>query len=476
MNTLTTALAVVVPIFHLSGLYCAYRAIMYTRTAQGAVAWAVSLVTLPYLAVPLYMVFGRRKFVGYIKARREGDLELHHIGAKLAQDLEAYGSDLDEVYPALSAVEKLAKLPFTHGNDVKLLVDGQATFDAIFEGFAAAEQYILVQFFIIKEDELGREFQARLMERARAGVRVYLLFDEVGSIGLSSAYLEELRVAGVQARAFHTRRGPTNRFQINFRNHRKIVIIDGKTALVGGLNVGDEYMGRDPDVGRWRDTHARFRGPVVPCVQLSFVEDWYWATHGIPDLNWTPESCEECGMNVLALPSGPADALETASLFYVHAINSAEERIWISSPYFVPDDRVVGALQLAALRGVDVRILLPEKPDHYMVYLSSFSYIRELGNVGVKIYRYQPGFLHQKTMLVDEMLGVVGTVNLDNRSFRLNFEISMVTVDVLFAIELESMFIEDLEGCTLVPPSDLESHSLGFRFLVNLSRLAAPVQ
>jgi cardiolipin synthase len=307
-------------------------------------------------------------------------------------------------------------------------------------------------------------------------VRVYLLFDEVGCIGLSRGYIAKLRAAGVLVRPFHTRRGLRNRFQINFRNHRKVVVIDGRVAFVGGLNVGDEYLGLDPDLGPWRDTHARYEGPVATCVQLSFVEDWYWASRAIPELNWDPEPCSGVGTDILALPSGPADALDTAGLFYVHAINSAQQRVWISSPYFVPDDRVLGALQLAALRGVDVRILLPQKADHYPIYLSSFAYIRPLVDVGVKIYRYQPGFLHQKVLLVDDQVGVVGTANLDNRSFRLNFEITMAAVDRGFAGEVEAMLREDLAHSKEVPATDLESRGVLFRFLVNLSRLAAPVQ
>jgi cardiolipin synthase len=476
MDPLTAVLAFFVPLVHISGLYCAYQAITHTRTAQGAVAWAVSLVTLPYFALPLYLVFGRRKFVGYIESRRAGDLALHHIGSNLKLALEEHRSELSETWPPHAAIEELARLRFSRGNRVKLLKDGQATFESIFAGFDQAQEYILAQFFIIEEDGLGLEFQRRLIERAEAGVRVYLLFDEVGCIGLSRGYIAKLRAAGVLVRPFHTRRGLRNRFQINFRNHRKVVVIDGRVAFVGGLNVGDEYLGLDPDLGPWRDTHARYEGPVATCVQLSFVEDWYWASRAIPELNWDPEPCSGVGTDILALPSGPADALDTAGLFYVHAINSAQQRVWISSPYFVPDDRVLGALQLAALRGVDVRILLPQKADHYPIYLSSFAYIRPLVDVGVKIYRYQPGFLHQKVLLVDDQVGVVGTANLDNRSFRLNFEITMAAVDRGFAGEVEAMLREDLAHSKEVPATDLESRGVLFRFLVNLSRLAAPVQ
>ncbi|MCB9913664.1 MAG: cardiolipin synthase [Planctomycetes bacterium] len=470
------ALALLVPLLHLFGLYCAYRAIVYTRTPQGAVAWAVSLVTLPYLAVPLYVVFGRRKFVGYVKARRAGDLAIQHVGQRLHEALREHASDFGEVYPALYAVERLARLHFTRGNRVDLLVDGEATFAEMFRVFEEAQDYLVVQFFILTDDTLGREFQRRLAARARAGVRVYLLYDEIGCISLPGAYLAELRAAGVDVRPFHTRRGPKNRFQINFRNHRKVVVADGRVALVGGLNVGDEYLGRDAEMGPWRDTHARYEGPAVQCVQLAFLEDWFWATREVPPLEWTPRACAGHDVDVLVLPSGPADGLETASLFYTHAIHSAEDRLWISSPYFVPDDRVVGALQLAALRGVDVRILLPRKADHMLVWLSSFSYIRELSDVGVRVFRYTPGFLHQKAMLVDDLVSVVTTANLDNRSFRLNFELTMVALDVPAAQEMEAMFARDLERSVEVHGDEYERRGAWFRFLVNLARLFSPVQ
>jgi len=476
LDTLSQVLAVVVPIVHLSGLYCAYRAIMYTRTAQGSVAWAVSLVALPYVAVPLYIVFGRRKFVGYTKARRQGDLEINHIARSLAAHEEDFASEIPSEFTGLRAGEALAKMPFTRGNDAELLIDGIATFDSIFAGFERAREYLLVQFYIIHDDEIGKEFQRRLIARAAEGVRVYLLYDEIGCHGLPSAYFEELRAAGVDARSFHTTRGRRNRFQINFRNHRKIVIVDGREAWVGGHNVGDEYLGRSERFGSWRDTHCRFEGPVVQCVQLSFLEDWYWATHEVPELEWTPKSSESGELHILALPSGPADAVETASLFFVHAFNSARKRLWIASPYFVPDDRVVGALQLAAMRGVDVRIMLPEKADHKLVWLSSFSYLHELGDLGVRIFRYQPGFLHQKTMLIDDQAFVVGTANLDNRSLLLNFEITMVILSKEMAREGEAMFEADFARCEESDVAQLENRSHGFHFLVRLARLMAPIQ
>jgi cardiolipin synthase len=314
------------------------------------------------------------------------------------------------------------------------------------------------------------------MERARAGIRVYFLFDEVGSHDLPKAYLRELEAAGIEVSAFNTRKGPGNRFQLNFRNHRKVVVVDGKVAWVGGHNVGDEYLGLDPKFGHWRDTHVRIEGPSALGAQLSFAEDWYWATDRRVDVTWEPTASNRGDLPVLILPSGPADEYETANLMFVHAINLATERIWIASPYYVPDRPVITALQLAAMRGVDVRILIPDEPDHLAVYLAAFTYLDEAGQSGVRFYRYQDGFLHQKVMLVDHSLATVGTANFDNRSFRLNFEITAAVSDTDFAAQVQDMLEKDFDRSRLMSPGEYDAKPWWFRFAAKVARLTAPVQ
>jgi cardiolipin synthase len=267
-----------------------------------------------------------------------------------------------------------------------------------------------------------------------------------------------------------------NRFQINFRNHRKIVIVDGRVAYVGGLNDGDEYMGGHPKFGPWRDTMVEVRGPVVQAIQFAFLEDWYWATGDVPDLDWTPlPAPDEANETALCLASDPSDTIETCGLFFMHAINSARQRIWIASPYFVPDTALIQALQLAALRGVDVRIMLPQKPDHKAVYLAAFSYIDEAEPSGVKFYRFLPGFMHHKVILVDDDLAAVGTANFDNRSIRLNFEIMLLFANRAFARAVSDMFESDFTVCRQVRASDTADRSFWFHFAVRLARLMAPV-
>lgn len=215
--------------------------------------------------------------------------------------------------------------------------------------------------------------------------------------------------------------------------------------------------------------------PATLAAQLSFVEDWHWATDQILDLSWTAERSPDADQRILIIPSGPADRFETAGLMFNHAINSAKKRIWIASPYFVPDESIIAALQLAGMRDVDVRILIPDESDHKLVYLAAFSYFEEVGRSGVKFYRYTKGFMHQKTMLVDDDLSAVGTANFDNRSFRLNFEITAMIVDRKFNSEVERMFLEDFANSRLMEPAEADEKSFWFRLLVRLARLTSPM-
>ena len=471
-------LVAIVIVAHLIGFASSIDAVWNTRTSQGAIAWAVVLNTFPYVAVPAYWVLGRSRFQGYVTARQGEDSEIRHVATDARALVEPYISSESEAryVEATRAAVRLAKIPVLRGNEVELLIDGEATFANILEGIDRAEDYILFQFFIVKHDDLGTEVKDRLLAKARQGVRVYFLYDEVGSKDLSKEYKEELRAAGAEVHEFHTQKGSGNRFQLNFRNHRKIVLVDGRETWIGGHNVGDEYMGRDPKFGHWRDTHVRIQGPAALGAQLSFVEDWYWATGQVPDLNWTPDPSPNGDARVLITPTGPADVLETAALMFIHAINSARERLWIASPYFVPDEGVMSALKLAALRGVDVRILIPDMPDHLAVYLAAYSYFDEVEQTGVQFYRYTDGFLHQKAMLIDDVSASVGTANFDNRSFRLNFEITATIADSSFIADVEQMFEADFARSRRMEPGEYDQKSFWFKLGVKLARLTSPIQ
>jgi cardiolipin synthase len=462
-------------ILHACGLAAAIHALLYSRTPQGAIAWAVFLFMFPYVVLPAYLIFGRGKFQGYVRARRAGDSQIDHIARALEKKLRLFRVRTDEVDPSYRALEEFPKMPFTSHNDARLLVNGQAAFDAMFAGIESAREYILVQFYIIRDDAIGQDLKARLMKKSREGVRVYVLYDEIGCYYLPKSYRRELTEAGALILPFRTSRGVRNRFQINFRNHRKIVLVDGRVAYVGGMNVGDEYMGRSPRFGPWRDTAVEVTGPVVQAIQFSFLEDWHWATGDVPELEWAPRPAEEGNQNALMLASGPSDDLETCELFFVHSINAAKRRLWIASPYFVPDGPLICALQLAALRGVDVRIMLPERPDHKMVYLAGFSLIEETAPSGVKFYRYEPGFMHHKVILVDDDFAAVGTANFDNRSTRLNFELMLLFADEPFAGQVAKMLEDDFANCRLDTAEAFAARGFWFHLAVRVARLMAPL-
>jgi cardiolipin synthase len=470
-----TIIAIVVPLVELFGIIAAVHAIMNARTSQGAIAWGISLVTFPWLALILYAIFGRNKFKGYISLRNLRDKSIQHIidssqGEGLEKKLIC-----EELTTFEIALTRLSNLPMTRSNKSRLLIDGEETFDCIFKGLEFAKEYILIQFYIVQDDGLGRELKTRLIQKVREQVRVYFLYDEIGSYKLPRGYIQEMQDEGIEISAFHTTKGKANHFQLNFRNHRKIVIIDGKFAYIGGHNVGDEYVSRHPKFGPWRDTHVKLEGPVVKYVQFCFTQDWYWATTRIPDLKWDLKKAENGSEKTLLIASGPADAFDTCSLMFVHAIHMARERLWIASPYFVPDTQVLSALKLAVLRGVDVRILIPEKPDHRTVYLASFSYYENTLPFGIKIYRYAKGFMHQKVFLVDSTCAAVGTANLDNRSFRLNFELILLNFDSSFIKKVEDMLREDFSCSRPVEPTDYTRRSFFFKLAVRSDRLLSPI-
>jgi cardiolipin synthase len=462
---------------HLLGIVAAIHALLTVRTAQGSIAWAMPLIFIPYITLIPYLVFGRSTFDAYIKARRQANTEMRDAIADFNWKPwieEAVAARRSDAYASLRAMPKLGRMPCLANNEVKLLINGDATFGAIFDAIRAAKRVVFVQFFIIHDDDLGRRLQTLLLEKAAEGVEIFVLYDRIGSHALPASYVEKLRTGGVQIKAFATRGGWLNRFQINFRNHRKIVVVDGVRGFVGGHNVGDEYLGLKPPLAPWRDTHVAIVGPVVACLQESFAEDWFWATRELPPLI-LPEHYPEDGVLCQLLATGPADRQETCSLFFVEAIHAATERVWITTPYFVPDEAVFAALRLAVLRGVDVRLLLPSRPDHYTVYAASSLFAFEAVRAGVRMFRYQPGFLHQKVVLVDNEITAIGSANLDNRSFRLNFELMLLTVDEDFALEVEAMLSDDFANAVEISTQDSrETHRLQ-RLGMRVARLISPI-
>ena len=469
-------IAIGLVLMYLGAISCAVEAILKGRTPQGAIAWTISLLTFPVFTLPIYLIFGRNRFDGYLEQRNEMEVESLRMIQQTTGSIEDYLVPTSADTPLYTSLFNLARIPATRGNKLQLLVDGDATFDSISKGLAKAQRYILFQFYIIRDDDLSRRLCRILSDKARDGVAVYLLYDEIGSRAFHRSRLrQQLLMAGVQACPFNTTQGYRNRFQLNFRNHRKVVVVDGVQAWIGGHNVGDEYLGLNKKIGHWRDTHVRFEGPAVLGAELAFATDWLWASREQLPLDWNFSRSPSGDSTVMIFPSDPASEYEEAGLMFHQTIVAAQRRIWIASPYFVPDRGIVAALQLAALRGVDVRVIIPDEPDGPMVAMANWSFTRELLACGVKVFRYQGGFMHQKVLLMDDRLAGVGTANFDNRSFRLNFEITLLANDLFFAREVENMLENDLGRSRQVSLEEFASKPAWFTLGMATARLFAPV-
>ena len=468
-SPLLTSLTVV---FYVLAFICAVREVMVSRTSQGSIAWLISLALLPFPTVIVYFVVGWKHFDDY-------GLEQTRV-SRLTRAGRSRGMPLvdDASNVAWPVLNNIAQVPFLSGNEVDLLIDGQATFNSIFEGIDAAKSWLMVQFFIIRDDALGKVLADKLIARAKAGVAVRLLYDDIGSYGLPRAYVDRLRAGGVKVSTFNHRHpflrvyGPT---RINYRNHRKIVVADGLEAWVGGHNVGVEYLGQSKRFGRWRDTQVHVRGPAALACALVFREDWEWATgEELPPA--MPETIPTPGnQSVLVMPTGPADRMEDCAIAFTDVISRAKRRVWIVSPYFVPDLDVRTALYAAVMRGVEVRVLLPHKPDHFLVWHASNAHANAMVEHDVAVYRYQDGFLHEKVILVDDEIAGVGTVNFDNRSFAINFELTLWFTSREMILDVEAMLTIDFSNSRRTTTEDVANIPLPLRFLGQAAKLLSPM-
>ncbi|HEY5707300.1 MAG TPA: cardiolipin synthase [Terrimicrobiaceae bacterium] len=455
----------------------AVHALFTVRTAQGTIAWVIGLISFPWLGLPLYWIFGSRRFDAHSKAMKQVLIEHQEKIHEVREEMRHFQVPRSEIRIArVGDLAAVAGEQFLRGNKLDLLIDGEATFDAILAELPKAKRCIFVQFYIMREDGLGLRLLEALAARAAEGVEVCFLFDRVGSAAMKSAVIEKWRRRGIRMATSCAHSEWRERWQLNFRNHRKNVIVDGGVGFVGGHNVGDEYLGINPKFGRWRDTHVRVEGPSAMQLQMVFAADWFFATGEVLAGHWDAGAWPEIeGQQALVLASGPSDQFERCTLFFLNVISMAERRLWIASPYFVPDEGILQALQLAAIRGVEVRILLPMKPDHVFVWLASFAMLTELAHPNIHIHRFTGGFLHQKALLADDNFAAVGTANFDNRSFRLNFEITLAVPGPKFASEVATMFESDFAESVEVGRNDYESRPLYFKAGAQAARLLAPI-
>ncbi len=361
-------------------------------------------------------------------------------------------------------------------NSVEIFTDGKSKFDHLKKDIQDAKLFIFIQYYIFNDDRLGNEILDLLAEKARQGVTVKVLYDHVGSFSTSNRFFKRMRDLGIDSHPFFrvTFRKLANR--INWRNHRKLVIIDSKIGYIGGMNIADRYVDIAPDGRIWRDTHLRVEGPVIESMMYSFAIDWNFLR---PDENvkpLTPIKCEPKGdVDMQLVTDGPIDQWNNLVLCFQQAIASAVKRIYIQTPYFLPTDALLKALQGAALSGVDVRIMIPEKTDSILLGYGSRSYIADCLKAGVKVYLFTPGMLHAKTMIVDDDFVTTGSVNFDFRSFENNFEANLLIYSETVNRRMRDIFFDDLKASKKLTISQWRKRSLPERFIEPLVRLFAPI-
>lgn len=433
--------------------------ILEFRRPSKTVAWLLILFVLPLIGFVMYYFlaqeYRRRKTL-----RRRGVVsEATKLQALLRCQLVNRPEDMrgnrfasqERLYHML---QSLTFSPITGCNATTVLTNAEATYESILSAIAQAKHHVHVEFYTIRDDGIGRKFKAALIAKAREGVEVRVIYDGLGSLELPRAYTDELQAAGVETQCFLQARVAFFNKRMNFRNHRKIVVVDGLVGFVGGINIGDEYLGGNPKLGFWRDTHLRVEGDAVYFLQDVFITDWWFtARKRITGLDYLPVHACQGQEQVQIVISGP-NSKDAAILECVFtALSVARSRIYIATPYFIPDPSVLMALRTAALSGVDVRIIIPYVADSKFVLYASLSYVEEMLSAGVRIYRYRKGFIHAKVIIVDDLLASVGTANMDMRSFFSNFEINALLFDEKAIERLEDDFMTDLGECTEVKRS-----------------------
>ena len=454
------------------------------RQPAATMAWLLALLFMPLVGLLLYWLFGARRVVRQQKRSRRVAERVNRVLSKYRVAEKLPDADAVPISPETAQLLRLATrlgtLPASSGNRCDMLPSAAATYAAMFDAMEEAKDHVHMLFYIFQPDRTGKSFRDRLVARAKDGLKVRVLTDAVGSSRLDRDFWRPLLNVGGEAAEFKPVFAGISlrrRDRADFRNHRKIVVVDGHLGLTGGINVGREYLGLDPDVGYWRDSHVRIEGPAVLSLQQTFVEDWALATgEVIDDERYFPACPHPPGEAVVSIvDSGPDRPWAPLYHVYFQAMALAKKRLWITSPYFIPDHVMEETLVTAALRGVDVRILVPSKSDSPLVSLASRSYYPRLLDAGVRIFEYRRGFVHAKTLVVDDWLGTIGSANMDVRSFQLNFELNALIYDGDFARGLAGEFMADLDNARELE-RDWESR-LGFaqRLLYGGARLLSPL-
>jgi cardiolipin synthase A/B len=452
---------------------------MENRNPSSTLAWILVLALLPVVGLVLYFLIGqnyfrRRKYDKKALEDQEAYERIDNNGLVITGEDTRFTHDQQKL---LRLAQKMARTPFSLASSTRVLTNGEETFASLLEELKKAKHHIHMEYYIYRADEIGREIQQTLIAKAKEGVEVRFMYDAVGSIGLSKSFLKEMRDAGIEIGVFGAVRFLALSSRVNYRNHRKIVVIDGNTAFMGGLNVGDEYLSRSKTYGFWRDTHMVVKGEAVRTLQIIFLQDWRYVTgQTLMGLEYlSPELERGCTGAVQIIPNGPDNEHHSLKHIIFSMIVSAEKSIWLATPYFIPDDDILTALQVAAIAGLDVRILFPSKPDKWLPFLASHSYFPSLLEAGVKIYEYEKGFLHSKLLIADGRIATVGTANMDMRSFHLNFEVNALLVGTESVDKMVADFERDLLSTHLMEPNAFMKKKIVVRFMESAARLMSPL-
>lgn len=440
--------------------------ILEFRNPTKAIAWMFILFCFPLVGFVVYY-FVAQEYSKRKQVRSRGSRLFQEIHGLLWKESvivdnveEMHNHTFRNQKRLFQLLSNISESPITGCNTSRVLTDGKEAYQAMLDAMELAKDHIHIEFYIFREDMIGTEFQEVMIRKVKEGVKVRMVLDGIGSYHLKRPFINRLKETGVEFHFFLPPRIATFERRINYRNHRKIVIVDGKKGFVGGLNVGDDYLGLYPKMGYWRDTHLEVEGDAVYFLQNIFLNDWKLASNErITDPKLFPVHECQGEEQVQILSSGPDQVWDALQEMCFGGITVANERIWITSPYFIPDPAIYEGLKTAAVSGVDVRIIIPWNSDSKLVHLASLSYVEELLEAGVRFYQYRKGFIHAKIMIVDHLLASVGTANMDMRSFFCNFELTAVLFEQNAIQRIEDDFINDLQDSTEIQPKDFMARS-----------------
>lgn len=452
----------------------------YKRPAK-SVAWLSILFIFPIIGFIMYYFVAReyvrrKKVHGHSSGMGERQ-QFPSAQHKASSGLQGGGDSFLSREPRLRDwLRHVPDAPITALNRVEVLTNADVTYEAMLKEIGKARNHIHFEFYTIRDDAIGMRFQEALLQKANEGVTVRVIYDGLGSHSLSKAYIDKLKRAGI---AVHPFLKPLIAFfdkRLNYRNHRKIVVVDGLVGFVGGINIGNEYVGGDSRLGFWRDTHLMLHGDAVYDLQRTFLTDWFFVSGvSLEGSTYYPAHKVEHSSFVQVISSGPDARWDAIQEMYFAGLTAAKNRIWITTPYFIPDPSIIMALKSAAISGVAVRVILPYKADSRIVQYASRSYLQELMQAGVRFYLYRKGFMHAKSIIVDEIMATVGTANVDMRSFFSNFELNAVMFDKEVIARIESDFDMDLKECTEVKLSEFERRSRSEKRKEMIARLLSPL-